>query len=488
MYERFEELGSARTKEERLLQQNFISNIYYYYLKGGLYSIIISKILNILSLLFLSTFLMTVFIFLDWGRIMVCDINCGDISLYLSFNGIRHPNFFHVILLFFVCGLLLFSVYKILKFFAECKQFCVIDNYYTEILQIKRTDLPSKSWEDIINAISDTNNNIPIDEITNIILKNENYFVALIVNNVFKAPPTLFTRQLELNLYYGLNPFEFSNKTHLDIKRRLILLGITNLILSPFILIYIVSSFIFYNIDELYLNKKVLGPRRYTQFFKWEIREYNELDHYFQARINHSMKYAIEYTKQFPSRNIEIVSKFVGLMSGAFIVLFLILSILDENILLFVTFLERSLIFYAGIFATISTISRGFIREPENTVYNPYDIMQKISKYTHYMPKHWNNKSNIFIVRDEFLKKFNYIIMLFLYEIVSVVTTPYLLIFVISKESSNIDNFLKHNTAYKKSIGYICKLSEFTKKDKSNKMEMSILSFSENHPNWNLRF
>ena len=74
MYERFEELGSVRTKEERLLQQNFISNIYYYYLKGGLYSIIISKILNIFSLLFLSTFLMTVFIFLDWGRIMVCDI------------------------------------------------------------------------------------------------------------------------------------------------------------------------------------------------------------------------------------------------------------------------------------------------------------------------------------------------------------------------------------------------------------------------------
>ena len=29
MYERFEELGSVRTKEERLLQQNFISNIYY---------------------------------------------------------------------------------------------------------------------------------------------------------------------------------------------------------------------------------------------------------------------------------------------------------------------------------------------------------------------------------------------------------------------------------------------------------------------------
>ena len=140
----------------------------------------------------------------------------------------------------------------------------------------------------------------------------------------------------------------------------------------------------------------------------------------------------------------------------------------------------------SGIFATISSISRGFIREPENTVYDPYDIMIKISKYTYYMPKKWNNKSNIFVVRDEFFKKFNYIILLFLHEIVSVFTTPYLLIFVISKESSNIDNFLKHNTSYKKSIGYICRLSEFTKTNTNKKMEMSILSFSDNHPTWTL--
>lgn len=486
----FEETSlNYNTQEKRIIRDNFIQDIYYYYLKGGLYSIIILKILDIFSVLFLSTFVMIIFIFLDWGNIMKCGKEfCGDISLYLTLKGMYSPNFFHIIIFIFVIGLLLFSFYKIMKFFGDCKEFYSIDKYYIETLKIKRKDLHSKSWNDIIIAISETSDNIPIDEITSIILKNENYFIALITNNIFKIPERFFTKQLELNLYYGLNPFSFSNKTKYDIRKRLILLGVVNFVLSPFILIYVTTSFVFHNIDELYLNKKVLGPRRYTQFFKWEIRSYNELDHYFESRLNYSMKYSIEYIKQFPSRNFEIVSKFIGLISGAFIGLFLILSILDENILLFVTFLDRSLIFYAGICATISAISRGFIREPENTVYDPNDIMNKVAKYTKYMPKHWKGKCNTFDVRDEFLKKFRYIIVLFCYEIISVVMTPYLLCFVIPEESLNIENFLKHNTSYKKNTGYTCRLSDFALKNEkevvNKKMEMSILSFSENHPKW----
>jgi len=113
--------------------------------------------------------------------------------------------------------------------------------------------------------------------------------------------------------------------------------------------------------------------------------------------------------------------------------------------------------------------------------------MGKVSKYTHYMPKHWINKCHTFNVRDQFLNKFQYIITIFFYEIVSVITTPYLLFFVIYKESQNIENFLKRNTSYKNSIGYTCKLSDFASskhEGMNDKMEMSILSFSDNHPRW----
>jgi autophagy-related protein 9 len=198
------------------------------------------------------------------------------------------------------------------------------------------------------------------------------------------------------------------------------------------------------------------------------------------------MKYANEYTKQFPSVIIENIAKFIGLLSGAFIVLFLVFSIFDENILLYVKFLDRSLIFYTGIIGTISAISRSFIREPENSVYNPNAIMEKIGKYTYYYPDIWKENAHTVTVRNEFFSFYDYILVIFFYEILGVITTPYLLLFHISKQSKIIENFLKQNVTYKTNLGYICSWSDFNnqKKNTNEKLSSSIMSFSDNHPNW----
>ena len=478
-----------------LEREIFIKDIYKYYIKGGFYNIILSNTLDILSLIFGSLFAMFVFIFLDWGTIIKCgkitkiDVEeCGDIITYININSLITPNFFQVFVLFFIFVTGLFTIYKILIFYSEVKKYSSICDYYKNKLNITSKNLEEKSWDDIIN-LSSKNENIQIDKITSIILRDENYFIALINNNIYNISNISFTRQLEFNLYYGVNCLEFLIKTEEQIKNRLIKLGIINLILSPFILIYIIVSFIFKNIDEIYLNKKILGPRRYTQLSKWKFREYNELEHYFTIRLNKSIKYSNEYSKQFPSLFTENIFKFTGMISGAFIVLFLLFSILDENILLYVTFLNRSLIFYAGIFATISAISRSFIVEPENSIYDPNFVMEKVTKYTHYMPEHWKNNSNKNKVRNEFLSMFNYIIILFLYEIVSVFTTPYILLFVLPKDVKKIHLFLKKNTTYIKEIGTICKLSDFNTNENeienvNNKLESSISYFSDNHPLW----
>ena len=111
--------------------------------------------------------------------------------------------------------------------------------------------------------------------------------------------------------------------------------------------------------------------------------------------------------------------------------------------------------------------------------------MEKVAKYTHYMPEHWKNNSNTNKVRSEFLSMFNYIIILFLYEILSVFSTPYILLFVLPKDVKKIHLFLKKNTTYIKEIGTICKLSDFnTDENVNNKLESSISYFSDNHPLW----
>lgn len=478
-------------EKKKINQENFVKNIYYYYIKGGFYVIITSKILNILSLLFGSFFTLFTFNLIDWNKIITCDkihekdiLDCGDISMYITLNGILNPNFFQILMLIFNTGGILLALYNLLTFFYEYYELLNTKEYYNKTLKISDSKLCSKTWTDIIFLISEKNNRIPIDKITNIILKKENYFIGLINSNIFNVPNVLFTKQLEFNLFHFLSPIEFWKKDSNEIKKRLVFLGIINFLLIPFMLIYIICSFLFRNIDEIYLHKKVLGPRRYTLLSKWKFREYNELQHYFDERINISVKYAYEYTKQFPSLFIEKIANFISLLSGAFIGLFLLFSILDENILLYVTFLNRSLIFYTGIFASVSAISRSFIREPEDSVYNPNIVMEKVAKYTHYMPNTWKGKCNTNDVHNEFLSMFSYIIILFFYEIISVFTTPYLLLFVIYKDVKKFEDFIKKNTVYVKNVGSVCSLSNFQNDDINTKLESSILSFSENHPTW----
>lgn len=477
-------------KSERKYREKFFKNVYYYYIKGGFYNIIISKITDILISAFASIFTLYTFIFLDWNNILLCGKNieniakdCGDISNYFNYE-IKNPNFFQILLLLFVIFSGSFSIYKFLKFFYEYCEFRNIYKYYVDELKISNKELNSKSWNDILNCISMTNQNIPIEKITNIILKNENYFITLIENNVYKVPNIFFTKQMEITLFYGLDSVKIVKKTDTNFRNIIILLGLINLILSPLIFLYIVFSFVFRNIDEIYLKKKVFGPRRYTIFSKWKFREYNELEHYFNVRMNKSIKYANEYITQFPSPSFEIVANFFSILSGAFICLFLLFSLLDENILLYITFLDRSLIFYAGIFASISAISKGFITEPENSVYNPNYVMEKVVKYTKYMPIHWIDKCNTYEVRDEFLSYYQYTIMLFLYEIIGVFTTPYYLFFVILKERKNIQFFLSKNTSFLPLVGSVCSVSNFDTNYINKKLESSIHLFSENHPNW----
>jgi autophagy-related protein 9 len=181
---------------------------------------------------------------------------------------------------------------------------------------------------------------------------------------------------------------------------------------------------------------------------------------------------------------VENISKFTAFISGAFIFLFLVFSIFDENILLYVKFMDRSLIFYTGVIGSISAIARGFIKEPENSIYDPNKVMEKISKYTLYLPNTWKDNANNIVVRNEFLCFFNYILVIFFYEILGILRTPYIL-FLISKESKNIENFIRHNIIYKKNIGSICASSDFkNKSNNSEKLSSSIMSFSDTYKSW----
>jgi autophagy-related protein 9 len=54
------------------------------------------------------------------------------------------------------------------------------------------------------------------------------------------------------------------------------------------------------HIQEYHKNPSSIGSRQYTPYARWKFREFNELLHLFERRLDESYEPAKEYIDQFP--------------------------------------------------------------------------------------------------------------------------------------------------------------------------------------------
>ena len=182
---------------------------------------------------------------------------------------------------------IIYFIYKSYDFISKIKNLYLINNYYENELDIKSNDLYSLSWSTVLKKITEKQTIFDTHDITNKIMKKENYIISLIDKKIIDISPCYFTKQLIINLEYILFN-NLNNNSNNKLKIKFILFGLLNLFISIFIFIYQIIHFLISNIDDFYTNKNVLGPRRYNLYATIKFREYNELLHYFEERINKS--------------------------------------------------------------------------------------------------------------------------------------------------------------------------------------------------------
>merc|ERR1719163_192691 len=121
-----------------------------------------------------------------------------------------------------------------------------------------------------------------------------------------------------------------------DLRNRFYMAGVVNLVLSPFIFMFMLIYFFFKHAQEMHKNPSTVGTRTWSHLARWKIREFNELEHFFDHRINSSFKAANEYVLQFPSNELAVLAKFVVFIAGSFASVLILLSLVDESLLLYV--------------------------------------------------------------------------------------------------------------------------------------------------------
>ncbi|KAF9963679.1 autophagy protein atg9 [Modicella reniformis] len=526
---------------------NFLTKVYDYYVGKGMYTILLERCLNLLTFAFVIGFATFLVGCVDYPKLWERHSKQLEHVLIPQCMHKLSAGTFMLLLLFatFWVGQLIRLAYDIPELMDMC-------NFYTCLLNIPDEDIQTVSWAQVVNKIIQIRDNNPntttaatihttdtqrlnAHDIANRIMRKENYMIAMFNKELISLSPpvpflrnrTILTRILEWSLGFCILGFVFDERGQVrkrflkdtrravlvdGLKRRFQFMGFATMLFSPLISVYLMLYFFFRYFEvreipstqEYHKNPGSIGTRQYTPLAKWKFKEFNELPHLFETRIDASYPLAMKYNNQFPKEKTILVCRFVAFISGSFAAVLALMTLFDQELLLGLEITsEKTVFFYLGLFGTIMAASRGMIPD-QAEIFDPEVLLREVVEYTHYMPDEWRDKLHTDEVRKQFSMLFEYKAVLFLLEFMSLILTPLILCFGLPSCSEKIVNFFRECTVHVDGVGYVCSFAVFDFKRHGNvkygapadtttderfisnegKMEKSFLNFKQNNPDW----
>lgn len=479
---------------------SFMRDVYDYYEGGGLLCILCANALWLLETLFVAVLLTFLSQCVDYSKVPHSK----------SLSQVVIPQCTRNMSGVWNLGIWLYSfffIWKSVQYFFEIRRLIYVRDFYVHLLEIPEPDMQTVSWQDVVARIMTlrdqnpkTATNIPSNlrryigsqskerldahDIANRLMRKDNYLIAMINKDIlnlslplpFLRGRQLFSKTMEWYLHYGILDMAFNERGQVrqdflradrrgilsqKLKQRLYFAGFLNLIFAPVVLAYVVIVYFFTYYHEYQKDPKLATARKYTALAEWKFREFNELPHIFYERLHMSFPFATRYIDQFPKRMTEEIARSIAFMSGAIMAVLAVCTVLDSELFLgFEITKDRTVLFYLGVFGGIWALTRGMVSE-ETSVFNPEYALRNVIEYTHYMPDHWRGRLHSFEVKQEFSELYKMKVVIFLEEVMGIITTPMLLLFSLPKCSEQIVDFFREFTIHVDGLGYVCSFAVF---------------------------
>ncbi|PQE31732.1 Autophagy Apg9 protein [Rutstroemia sp. NJR-2017a WRK4] len=481
----------------------FIKAVYVYYEGDGIWCIVLEKVINILTLIFVAVFTTFLTQCVDYKKIhrehahSLKEVLVPQCTKKIS----GMPN----VAIWLVCLYVLYRAYELLIDLPSLMQ---MRDFYTYLLEIPDNDMQTVSWQTVVGRIMALRDSHPITtektspfnrnytigtpskqrldahDIANRLMRKENYLIAMFNKELldltlplpFLHGRQLFSQALEWNLQWCILDYVFnesgqvkqlilkdSHRRQLSdgLRRRFLFAGFMNVICAPVIVIYIAIVYFLKYFNEYHKNPAALGSRSYTGLAEWKFREFNELHHLFKRRIRMSFPFASRYLDQFPKAKMVHMARFITFVAGAIVSVLVIATVWDPEVFLgFDITPERSALFYLGVFGPLWAITNGMIPD-DNLVFEPEYALRNVVEYTHYMPTNWEGRLHSDEVKREFATLYQLKVVIFIEEVLSILITPFLLWFSLPNCSDQIIDFFREFTVHVDGLGYVCSFAVF---------------------------
>jgi len=269
-----------------------------------------------------------------------------------------------------------------------------------------------------------------------------------------------------------------------------------------FLLIYL-----FYKYGEELRNKpSSIVQKQWNQMARWKFRYWNELPHLLEIRLNKSVELAVNYLQGFQSDVLGVFASFFAFILGAIAAVLILGGLIDQYFLTNVAlFQDKTLVYFLGILLPVLVAIRAIMPKPYHTA-NPNNTMKLLQKYIQHFPSYWINNAHTSKVKKEFSEFFSVSINIFFVELLSIIFTPIIFFFALPKCADGLVSFFCENTEWNDDIGPTCTFATFNdnclkehgnkeygapigtddiaKQSKHGKLEVSLLNFMGNYPNW----
>lgn len=473
---------------------NFLVKIYRYYIHRGFSYIVLSELFNILSLAFIIFWSSFLTIFIDYKTLL----RTHDIMSSISYGSVNP------IVMIFICIFSVFWIYSLIKFPFTIYEYWKVHTFYRSVLNIK--NIHDYEWYEIVHLLENLKHlcyhkeSYSSLDIANIILRRDNYLISMVNLDILNFyNHRFFTKVFEWCLFYVVFNFFFkSNNIRRDIfskykhpilvyhlKIRFVCMGIASFILSPFVLSFLLIYIFFKHAERIKTKPSILGLRDWSLYARYKFRDLNEYPHLFQQRLNQSYYYAQTYSNMHHSPLLGLCIRFIVFVIGSIFIVFVIIGLLDSDLLTKTEIGNVNLLFLTGILGTILTFLRNSLPS-KHTYLDPKDTLNKVMSYIHYTPDTWISTPHKSHVRDEFLSLFEYRLVLVIFELLSVFIVPFIFIFKMPKFAENIVNFFRDYTADTDNNGSICKVSAFNEHldvshQLADKLQYSINNFNSSY-------
>jgi autophagy-related protein 9 len=380
-------------------------------------------------------------------------------------------------------------------------------DFYHHLLDIPDRDIQTIQWQQVVNRImalrdlnlatatvtpetrkilnSKSRQRLDAVDIAGRLMRRDNYLIALFNKEIldvtvplpFLGNRYIFSETTRWHVNLAIMDFVFSgpngqfnpdflkerNRRELvkRLRTRFFWTGIISILCAPFAVVFVLASYMFKYFTEYHKDPGQLSNRDFTTFAQWKFREFNELPHYFSRRRNMAYPFANAYLAQFPKDKTEQISSFVAFITGAFAFVLVVFTLLDSELFLnFEITPGKTAIFWIGIFSTIYRVARGSSPQ-EDQVTDPSYYLNHVIYHTRYEPESWRDRLHTDEVRAEFAQLYQPKILIFAEEILSMVITPFLLIFRLPACSERIVDFFREFSIVVDGLGVTCSYSMF---------------------------